>query len=433
MPEHVFDRISRGLPDIRSSKQTFRREGTAAWFPYYAGYTTEFVEDLLDFVSVNSDTVVLDPWNGSGTTTTIASKHGCLAIGFDINPVSTLVSNARLVRAADAMHSQGLAMEILKIARKVKCSEFEKDPLDVWLSKKLRKRFRAIETTIVSLMATREGFEVRPITGECPPFASFLLLCLIRTARSFIHTINSNPTWMIPAEKVGDGKIEDFDSMFLGLVSQSALDLNSEFQTHLKIPPRSYSIIADCRNMPLKDSSIDLIIGSPPYCTRIDYFKATAFELAALGISENSEIFEDLRRKAIGTNLIRANDSESDLPVSVNRVLRKISQHPSRASKSYYLKGYRQYFEDINKSIKEMGRVLKPDGLGILVVQSSYYKEIEIPLGTLFKSIAKEAGLRSNVVAQFPVKRYLTAINAKSMQYAGARNYSEDVVAFSKE
>jgi len=97
--------------DVLSLKPTRKRTGVEAWFPYYAGYSSEFVRKALSGLGVTPGCTVLDPWNGSGTTTSVADALGFRAIGFDINPVAALVAAARLTRAEDATHSSGLARD----------------------------------------------------------------------------------------------------------------------------------------------------------------------------------------------------------------------------------------------------------------------------------------------------------------------------------
>lgn len=67
------------------------RQGSAFWmggfFPYYAGYPARFAIDVIRSAGLVPRSSVLDPWNGSGTTTYAAAQPGHTAIGFDVNPV----------------------------------------------------------------------------------------------------------------------------------------------------------------------------------------------------------------------------------------------------------------------------------------------------------------------------------------------------------
>ena len=68
------------------------------WYGYYAGYSADFVRDTLATI-VDSDTEssmrVLDPWNGSGTTTAVAAAQGYEAVGLDRNPALVTIAKAR--------------------------------------------------------------------------------------------------------------------------------------------------------------------------------------------------------------------------------------------------------------------------------------------------------------------------------------------------
>ncbi|MGH8417671.1 MAG: DNA methyltransferase [Pseudomonas sp.] len=71
-------------PKLKSKK-------TKSLYKYYAGFSEEFVESaisrsLLQF-ELNTSLLVLDPWNGSGTTTHFCSKVGTSSIGLDRNPL----------------------------------------------------------------------------------------------------------------------------------------------------------------------------------------------------------------------------------------------------------------------------------------------------------------------------------------------------------
>jgi len=418
--------------DMMSTKLTSSRKGIEAWFPYYAGYSPNFVEETLNSLDLSGRATVLDPWNGSGTTTAVADRLGYDAIGFDINPVAVLVSSARLVRAQDALHSEGLVSEILAIADRIAHESTLEDPLKPWLSKRIRSRFRSIEYAILDLLGSRNGRRVNPTKDVMPPLASFLLLSLIRAAKTFTKTTQgTNPTWSNP-KSVGDAKPNRLDYLFKEKVRECAVDVEKELiqsSTHITA---SYSRLADSRYLPLAEKSVDAVVTSPPYCTRLDYAKATEFELAALGIGSTDSFYRTLREDAMGTNLIRQSNDivvSRKLPAQVTTLLKKIAAHPSKASKGYYLKHFRQYFQDAQRSIDEVERVLVPGGTAVFVIQSSYYKEIPIRLGDLYVTMAKNSGLRARIVHRLPVTKVISTINSRATKYLTERDYSEDVVA----
>lgn len=414
-----------------SLKPTSKREGVDAWFPYYAGYSSDFVREGLTGLGVRAGWTVLDPWNGAGTTTAVADALGCDAIGFDINPVAALVAAARLERSENTSHAAGLANQFVEVACRNEITIEGSDPLGAWLSPRVIRRYRSIESAILDLLATREGVRVDLKSETPPPFAAFFILCLVRTAKRFTRTKgNSNPTWITP-EKRGDTRVETFDRAFLAMVASCSADADRACRNRSTLRKTFSTVsLADARALPVPDASVDAVVTSPPYCTRIDYFRATAFELAALGIGATEEQFRSLRSSAMGTNMMRAGEPDiGSQPIAVQALLKRIRNHDSKASGTYYHKHFLQYFDDARRSLVEIQRVLKPEATALLVVQSSYYKDIPVHLGELYAALGEALGFRSQVVMQVPVRRVLASINSRAMRYETERSYSEDVVA----
>ncbi len=428
--------LERHLKDHAVSlKPAKRRDGVESWFPYYAGYSSDFVREALIGLGAAPGWTVLDPWNGAGTTTSVADPLGCDALGFDINPVATLVAAARLAHSSDASHSQGLARELLAVATRSAARLEPTDPLLAWISPRLTRRYRSIERAVLALLGTKAEMPVNLQLETPPPLAAFFLLCLIRTSRGFARMkATTNPTWSSP-ERRGDATADTFDTAFLSMVESCAADAESAASTRFSTrATRSAVFLGDARNLPLDDQSIDAVITSPPYCTRIDYFRATLFELAALGIGPTSERFRELRSTAMGTNLMRGERPQGmeELPGTVRCLLRRIANHPSKASDTYYHRHYSQYFADAHRSLLELHRVLKPGACAVLVVQSSYYKNLPVRLGQLFQSLGKSIGFDARIVLRVPVSKVLANINSRATAHVPDRKYTEDVIALQR-
>src|SRR4051812_24002173 len=82
--------------EVLSTPKLSTRKGRTAH--YYAGFADAFVADVVGRLPESTDNV-LDPWNGAGTTTSIAAAHGIDAQGFDINPAAAVLSKARVLQA----------------------------------------------------------------------------------------------------------------------------------------------------------------------------------------------------------------------------------------------------------------------------------------------------------------------------------------------
>nr|WP_143657613.1 hypothetical protein [Streptomyces sp. alain-838] len=188
-------------------------------------------------------------------------------------------------------------------------------------------------------------------------------------------------------------------------------------------------ITASSGAMPIKTASVDLILTSPPYLTRIDYAVAYARELAVMG----HDIAKDrsLRAELMGTTLIRGAACTPVVGQIATSMLKAISEHSSKASGGYYKKQACQYLSDLTAGLDEVARVAKDGALLYLVVQDSYYKDIPVRLADI---CVEECGLRGWELVSaspYPVKRTLTSLNTSARKYKKA-DVAETVIALRK-
>jgi len=412
--------------------------GVESWFRYYAGFSPTFARSVLTHADLRSTSVVLDPWNGSGTTTYAAAALGFSSLGLDISPIANLVSSAKIAHRADLAHSEGLTRQVLTNARKrnVSAEEMEAHPLRRWLHRSDLATFLGLYRSIVDLLARpARGEAVDPLLAPPPPLAAFFLLCLLRAARTHAGVLGStNPTWIRPPERrrrLRDETCSGYQSLgttFKATVRALTTPFNNA--PPLSGDPAHATIFAgDARALPFDDSSIDFVLTSPPYCTRLDYPVSTAFELAALGMDSETSL-RSLRYASMGTPLIRKTAAPANKwPTSIRRLLSRIEAHTSKNSDTYYLPTYTQYFSDATRSLGELHRVLRPGAKAVLVLQTSFYKEIPIPLPELFMALARPIGFNATTIVRFPVQRVLTTINPTSRRHLADRKYVETVIA----
>jgi hypothetical protein len=190
--------------------------------------------------------------------------------------------------------------------------------------------------------------------------------------------------------------------------------------------------LAAAESLPLGNGSVDLILASPPYCTRIDYAVATKPELAVLGYG--GERLRDLRRTLTGTLTVNGQvpSPSKDWGPTCLQFLRTLRNHPSKASETYYLRTHLQYFSSIARSISEIGRVMRAGGRCVLVVQDSYYKNIRNDLASIFQEIAQLNGLNLDHRQDFELSRTMARINPRTRKYRRQHTAVESVLCFSK-
>lgn len=401
-------------------KRLTQEDGVAGWYPYYAGFSLRFACDLLREANLQQGALVADPWVGSGTTTLAAALGGFRAFGSDLNPFAVTIASARLISRHRA---RALCQVAAEIAESRDCPDLQAgDALRDWLSPSAARRTRALVGGIL------ERFGVDTACRSLPPEPAFLLLCLVRGVRDVAALkIRTNPTWIKPGvnpQRSGRDIVVRFKHWVQHLADQAATSLPSD---------NCQLVVADARRLPLADGSAEAVLTSPPYCTRIDYAVTTRFELAVIG--QTTDEFDHLRPRLMGTTTIRTPHQLSEAthwPQRLRMMLGSVRSHPSHRSEGYYFRNLLQYFSDADASLQELYRVLSKRGVAYLVLQSSYYKEIEIDLPSLFADLAAVHRFRAQILLRTPVRRVLTTINSRSRQYLEGRNYSEAIISLQK-
>lgn len=408
-------------------------------FPYYAGYSAIFAETLIESMQLPKGSLILDPWNGSGTTTSAAVKNGLRALGIDLNPVMVIVAKASLVSRLDVDSLVPIAHAIIEKAQSLPQTPHKNEPLQRWFSPLSSSAMRNIEKSINNYLINAEEYvslNKDENLSKTTPLAAFFYLCLFRAIRRLSSDfIPSNPTWIRTPKTKQERKRPSLLKIHKFFINEVAtLSCYPDMFLMEKEPFSDVVVkLSNAENLPIPTESVDSIITSPPYCTRIDYAVATYIELAALGISEKE--FNRLRRSLTGTSTVQSEIK----PVpdiwgpTCQKFLADVYSHPSKASKTYYYKNHMQYFESLWNSLREAARVLKRNSSFILVVQDSHYKEVHNDIATICIEMLSSMSLRLSRRQDFSAKRTMASLNKNSKKYAKTRGTTESVICFEKQ
>jgi hypothetical protein len=404
-------------------------------FDYYAGFSSTFAKTVIESAADSRSFVVADPWNGSGTTTEIASILGYKTYGFDLNPVMVLIAKAKMLGRGERPSIVPLLLQIVAVTGGESVFENQpNDPLSRWLTDPAISSVRKLESAIQRVLVDAAGFQwlaSRDIGSDVSDIAAFFYTALFRTLRVILaNFLGSNPTWIKTAKSENDRIDLDLESVLASFekqVREMATAIESDSYCRLQ-PDECFLNVASSEAIPLERGAADLILSSPPYCTRIDYAVATLPELALLGYSSTQ--FRELRDSLIGTSTISSKVPEQahGWGATCNMFLDEMLLHESKASKSYYYKNHLQYFGAMYASVAEIKRVLAPDGLCVLVVQDSYYKEIHNDLPQIIVEMAVAHGLIAHRRVEFPNNRTLAGINRGVKQYRSRSTATESVL-----
>ncbi len=415
-----------------SAKRTaVEKTGLHGWHPYYAGYSEAFVESAIRYLGCDRNTLLLDPWAGSGTTGIIAAKNGIPSICLDINPVMATFAAAKSYQVLSREE------EIVNFFEAIEDFSFPESDLtndDSLIQIFTPKTVRLIRSVVdaIPVNFSQKSTKILQFSTEIINhfYAFYISVIFISLRKLSGLKPHSNPTWISKSNK----KVTLSPQVLFEELRNNAVKMLRELQEFYafqwEIIPH-VSLTGDIRKMPLSGESIDVLITSPPYLTRIDYAISTMPEIYLFG---GEELLSCIRHNTMGAPVITKGEKyqKKSWGPTCNFILDSIKQHPTKAAKSYYWKNIVQYFMDLDNALDEIKRVLKPGGKGLIVVQSSYFKELEIPLAKIYCEFAVNKGFRAEIVRNETVKSHLAHVNTKSNSYKQGKVYYESFVYLEK-
>jgi len=419
---------------MRSPK--LANDRTSDWYRFYAGYSHDFVEDALETLGVKPGATILDPWNGSGTTTFVAHQLGFSPIGFDANPALVVIGRARLL-GSEVIESLGpIADDIVGHAGDVaNDSLLEDEPLENWLRTESAQNARRLEWAIQHVLVDHDCYRPLREAGaleSVSALAAFFYVALFESIREQLRPfVSSNPTWVKLAQAEQRLGIEwsALKTAFLSAVGRLAKQLEHHAAT--SAPDATNAVRqANSMRLPLADNSIEGAVASPPYCTRIDYIIATRPELAVLGF--NKDDLRALRFEMVGTPTIHPElpTGRGEWGAIATELLANIGAHSSYASGGYYRKYFHQYVDALWKSLADLRRVLRPGAGAVLVVQDSYYKELHIDLAGMVREMAGLLSWQNVERIDFAIPRTKAAMNPAARSWRTSVSATDSVLIF---
>lgn len=399
-------------------------------YEYYAGYSAEFVRAALESSGMHERAIVADPWNGAGTTTRVAAEKGCRPRGYDLNPAMVIVAKASLLADSVRPSTLPLGRDILRKSIKLRVAG-PLDPLQRWFKPSAAGRVRGIELAIQDILV-QESYRGRVASlsslDGISSLAAFYYTALFRVVRKLTNCFRtSNPTWIIPTSNALETSAAELAQLFAHEIEcmEEVLGISASMQcddAHLGL--------ADSRQLPLADGSVDVVLSSPPYCTRIDYAIATLPELAVLNASD--ETILGLRQTLIGSPVLSRSIAEPTprWGQTCTVFLSSVQEHPSKGSKGYYLKVFMSYFHRLFASLEEIRRVTRSGGHVFLVVQDSYYKEVHNNLPSIVHEMASNLNFDLVKRRDFIMPNSMRNINTRSRAYRRTTATTESVLHF---
>ena len=372
------------------------------WVPWVAGFSAEFVQDCLKKYLGDADpakTWVLDPFAGVGTTLVEAYMQGRNVVGFEINPYAALAARAKL----DAWRIDEAALDdqITKfVAYMVQHSSNGAAPAsrppdgfagrtELFSSKVERKVLFALDYI--------GSIEQRNIRN------------LFRVAFGSVMVSFSNYTYepsLTRRASVGKSLIDDFDvadtiARKLTLMREDIAWLKQQLKGKTKSESQIIAeSVFDAADHIERARFVDLAVTSPPYLNNYHYPRNTRPQVHWLGIATGKGYEGARESESFGKfwQTVR-NLPEVKLKFQLPALQEVIDaiRAANTGKEEYGGPGWANYaatyFNDTHKFCRVLKRLLKPNGVAVIVLGNSVIQGIEMKTDDFFGKIAELHGL----------------------------------------
>lgn len=336
----------------------------------------------------NENSVVLDPFMGSGTTLVESLCSVKSAYGLDIDPLAKLISKAKTNRY-NIGNIQSIAEEILQ--NKGKKIDDEDFPMDGvinpthWFNRDNKSKLNFIFDKINSFQMTQEENE--------------FFLCVFSSVLRWVSNADdqSQKTYVSGTLKKSP---PDAWEVFEKFVARSIkgideLDFKRNQSSQVKI------LDGDALSIPLTDGSVDLIVTSPPYVDSVDYmynFMLEYFWLGPLLGVESRKQFNEMRKRSLGS---KNPSTKTEVPPAAISSMVCPTEIPS-----YRRSAVLSYFHSMEEHFKEASRVLKTNGRYVLVIGNSQSQNGIMPVHDCLTKLAAQFDLRLEKAFAYRIRRH---------------------------
>lgn len=363
---------------------------------------------------------VLDPMAGSGTTLVTAKLRGHEAIGFDRDPLAVLIARAWLTDVTQSL-VEAKGKEVLAKARvrarKMKLADAYPRGADNETKSFVRYWFdpiNRIQLTALSDFISRIHNQSLRELMWCA-FSRLIITKKIGVSRA-MDISHSRPHRSY--EKAPVNAFACFERTVEYIANAAPFP-----RIKADCPPASVDF-ADARQLPIADSSVDMVITSPPYLNAIDYIRGHKFSLIWMG--HNISELRNVRATNVGTESMakpKSNDTATDLIMDLMCAVENLSNRHAGM--------LRQYVWDMRGILSETKRVLRPNGKAVFVVGNCNIRETFVQNSKCVEGLTDELGMNVGKVYSRPLpenRRYLPPPETKAAGRALKKRMREEVI-----
>jgi site-specific DNA-methyltransferase (cytosine-N4-specific) len=397
-----------GDPIINIHQTRRLRYGPHDIHEYRGKFFPQLVKALINIAGINSGSIVVDPFCGSGTTNCEARALGMQTIGVDLNPLSVKISKTKT--ALVSVHPEELRNQtdyVLSLLEKI---DYEKKTVELrWEKEDLEYLYKWFDKNALN--------EIQLILNTLDQIKNSVL-------KNYFEICLSNIIRSVSWQKESDLRVrkevtEYIKGTAIHSFKEEVIRQTQRLLPYLEVLPKldsfpTFQIVeGDTRKIDElfhdKLGHCDLLITSPPYATALPYLDTDRLSLVILNLLPrsqyksreydmigNREISEAQRIKLWETYQQR----RSELTEEICQLIDGIALYNHKDGVGFRRRNLpaliSKYFLDILDSMKSSRKLLKPESYAFYVVGNNSTvvngKKVEIKTDKLLWDLGEKAG-----------------------------------------
>jgi len=356
------------------------------WFVYPHSFTKEFVHWAINEIGLKRDAIVLEPFLGAGTTLLACKELGISATGFDILPLSILVSRVKVGN----YRLRTLKKHWSSLKRNGWSKGTTNKVPDIPILSK------AFDTDVLERIASIQ-YHIEKERNK--KYSNFFLVGLLSIVGQLSKTekgggwLRLYPDRVVPPEQV--------DSLFINSVETMIVDL--ERGARKQLAERNWqALLGDARKLS-SNQKFDAVISSPPYLNRHDYTRVFSLELSLACLRSHQEL-KELRYRSLRSHVEARKTFNAvgySMPSSLAQVVEALQKAPLNNDR--ILATTTGYFEDLFCTLKGLYPRIKKGGHVVFVLGNVRFAGVVIPVDKIVAEIGEQVGFewQKTIVARF--------------------------------
>ncbi len=257
---------------VKSKDTPFQR-----WYPYIEGYSTDFVKSLIENYGIK-DTLIYEPFAGTGTTIFASDEIGLSTVYSEVNPLlQYLIQTKITVLEASEQRRRKLSNDLTNISYSIlrNIDKFEED-------KALKESYTLLfenskyfsNETLSQILKLRSYIDIVKLEDEilADILSVAILSCLLPV--SYLKKVGDV---RFKTQKEIEKELKTFNEILpkkIADISEDILNFNYSLRKKHEL------ILSNAKNISrVNELKIGAIITSPPYLNGTNYFRNTKVEL----------------------------------------------------------------------------------------------------------------------------------------------------------